>query len=75
VRKAGENALEYLTITMENGIISSVNTGGSGGEDRLTETVTLNFAKFKVVYTPQKPDGSGGAAVEAGWDIAGNIAG
>jgi type VI secretion system secreted protein Hcp len=74
VRKAGENALEYLKITMENGIISSVNTGGSGGEDRLTETVTLNFAKFKVEYTPQKPDGSGAAVVEAGWDIAGNIA-
>ena len=74
VRKAGESALEYLKLTMENGIIASVSTGGSGGEDRLTETVTLNFAKFKAEYTPQSADGSGGAVVEAGWDISGNVA-
>src|ERR1700704_452981 len=32
VRKAGENPLEYLTITMTECLISSVSTGGSGGE-------------------------------------------
>ncbi len=73
VRKAGENALEYVKITMKDGIISSVSTGGSGGEDRLTENVTLNFASVKVEYTPQKPDGTGDAAIEMGWDIAKNI--
>ncbi len=45
VRKAGENPLEYLIVTMEDVIISSVSTGGSGGEDRLTENVSLNFAQ------------------------------
>ena len=74
VRKAGGTALEYLKITMEEGIISSLTTGGSGGEDRLTETVSLNFGKYKVEYAPQKADGSGGATVEAAWDIAGNKA-
>src|SRR5574342_1218817 len=43
VRKAGENPLEYLIIKMTDLIISSCSTGGSGGEDRLTENVTLNF--------------------------------
>ena len=75
VRKAGENALEYLKITMKEVLISSVSTGGSGGEDRLTENVTLNFGWFKVEYTPQKSDGTGDAAVEAVWDIAGNVKG
>ena len=28
-------------------LLTSISTGGSGGEDRLTENVTLNFAKFK----------------------------
>jgi type VI secretion system secreted protein Hcp len=42
VRKAGEQPLEYLKVTMEDLIITSVQTGGSGGEDRLTENVTLN---------------------------------
>jgi len=53
-------------------IITSISTGGSGGEDRLTENVTLNFAEFKTEYTPQKPDGSGDAAVEAAYNIAQN---
>lgn len=73
VRKAGEKPLEYLKITMKEIIISSISTGGSGGEDRLTENVTLNFAEFKTEYTPQKPDGSGDAAIEAAWHIAENV--
>jgi len=72
VRKAGEKPLEYLKITMTDLIVTSVTTGGSGGEDRLTENVSLNFAKFKVEYTPQKKDGSGDAAVTASYDIASN---
>ena len=73
VRKAGEKPLEYLKITMNDLIVTSVTTGGSGGEDRLTENVSLNFAKFKVEYTPQKKDGSGDSAVEAAYHIAQNL--
>lgn len=72
VRKAGEKPLEYLTITMEEVIISSVSTGGSGGEDRLTENVSLNFAKVKVDYKEQTKSGTGGATPSMSWDIAGN---
>jgi type VI secretion system secreted protein Hcp len=74
VRKAGKTALEYIKLTMKELIVSSVSTGGSGGEDRLTENVVLNFAEFKVEYTPQKPDGSGDAVVEKAWNIAENKA-
>jgi type VI secretion system secreted protein Hcp len=73
VRKAGDKPLEYLKITMEGVIITSVSTGGSGGEDRLTENVTLNFAKVKTSYQPQKADGSAdGGAIEMGWNIQEN---
>ncbi|SFU99374.1 Hcp family type VI secretion system effector [Pseudoduganella namucuonensis] len=72
VRKAGDNPLEYLKVTMKEVLVSKVATGGSGGEERLTENITLNFSWFKVEYTPQKADGSGDAAVEAAWDIAAN---
>lgn len=75
VRKAGEKPLEYIKITMKEVLVSAVSTGGSGGEDRLTENVTLNFAEFKVEYTPQKADGSGEAAIEAVWNIAENTKG
>ena len=73
VRKAGEKPLEYIKITMKEVIVANISTGGSGGEDRLTENVTLNFAEFKIEYVPQKPDGSGDAAVEAAWNIAENV--
>jgi type VI secretion system secreted protein Hcp len=73
VRKAGETALEYIKLTMKEVLVSSVSTGGSGGEDRLTENVALNFAEFKVEYTPQKPDGSGDAAIESAFHIAQNV--
>jgi type VI secretion system secreted protein Hcp len=69
VRKAGEKPLEYLTVELEDILVSHVSTGGSHGEDRLTENVTLNFAKFKTEYQEQKQDGSGGPKTEAKWDI------
>jgi type VI secretion system secreted protein Hcp len=73
VRKAGDKPIEYLKIKMTEVLITSVTTGGSGGEDRLTENVTLNFAKVKVEYTPQKDDGSADATLNMGWDIAANV--
>jgi type VI secretion system secreted protein Hcp len=72
VRKAGEQPLEYLLITMEDLIVTSVTPGGSAGEDRLTENVTLNFAKVKVQYKEQTSTGSVGDKPEMGWDIAAN---
>jgi type VI secretion system secreted protein Hcp len=72
VRKAGDKPLEYYKITLEDLLVTSISSGGSGGEDRLTETVALNFARFKVEYTPQKPDGSGEAAVAFGFNVATN---
>jgi type VI secretion system secreted protein Hcp len=73
VRKAGEHPLEYLKITMNDLMVSGVSTGGSGGEDRLTENVTLNFAKVKVEYQKQKGDGSAdGGPATIGWNIAAN---
>jgi type VI secretion system secreted protein Hcp len=72
VRKAGESPLEYLTITMEDVLITSYSTGGSGGEDRLTENVTLNFAKVKMTYKEQAPKGAQAQSPSVAWDIAAN---
>jgi len=73
VRKAGKTPLEYIIIEMEKVMITSYSTGGSGGEDKLTENITLNFAKVHVKYVPQKEDGTGDPEVEFKFDIAGNI--
>lgn len=72
VRKAGKEPLDYFRVTMSPVMITSVSTGGSGGEDRLTENVTINFAKMEVGYTPQKEDGTGEGEVTLTWDIEGN---
>jgi len=73
VRKAGETPLEYLTITMQDVIVTSLSTGGSGGEDRLTENVTLNFGIFKVDYVEQTKTGGAGAKPSVGWNIPENV--
>jgi type VI secretion system secreted protein Hcp len=71
-RKAGGTPLEYIKITMNQAIVSSVTPGGDKTTDFLSETVTLNFASMTFEYVPQKADGSGDASVVKGWDIAGN---
>ena len=58
VRRAGQGQggqTHYLEITMKNVIVTSLSTGGSGGEDRLTENISLNFEEVKVEYF--SPDG------------------
>ena len=74
VRKAGGKGapIEYIKIEMTEVLITSVSCGGSGGEDRLTENVTLNFAKVKYEYTPQKADGTPDTTKEMIYDIAAN---
>ena len=73
VRKAGGGApVEYYTLKMYPVMITNIESGGSGDQDRLTETVTLNFGKMEVDYTPQKDDGTAEAAIHIGWDIATN---
>ena len=74
VRKAGDKPLEYMTIKINDIIVSSVSTGGSGGEDRLTENVTLNFSQVDYKYVEQTDTGAEGAKPDVKWDIAKNEA-
>jgi len=73
VRKAGKTPLEYYKITMTKVMITAVSTGGSGGEDKLTENVTLNFEKVQVDYVEQTEKGGEGAKPSMTWDIAANV--
>ena len=65
VRRAGAEPLEYITLEFTNVRVSSLSTGGSGGEDRLTENISLNFQSGTFTYVPQNPDGTGGEALTA----------
>ena len=49
-----------------------MSTGGSHGEERLTENVSLNFAKVKMTYKTQTEKGAAGASPTFGWDVPAN---
>lgn len=53
VRIAGEKPLVFLTIMLRNPRVVAVQNGGSGSEDRLTESVTLTCASFTYTYVRQ----------------------
>ena len=68
LRKAGRDQQEYLVLALSNVSISSYATGGSGGEDRITENITLHFQRMDGSYRRQKADGSLEAPVQ--WVVA-----
>jgi type VI secretion system secreted protein Hcp len=72
VRKAGGDPLEYIKIIMEQIVVTSVQTGGVGSDDRLTENVSFSFAKVEYHYTQQLATGGAGGKPKMGWDIAAN---
>jgi type VI secretion system secreted protein Hcp len=73
VRKAGENPLVYLRLCFTGIRVSSISTGGSGGEDRLTENVTLNFGTVIERYTEQDARGGSAGSFQFGWDLVRQI--
>lgn len=74
-KAGGDNPVIYWRMTMRDLLITSYQTSGSkDGLDRVSETVTFNFASFEVTYTKQEMDGSAGPESAAGWDIQKNVA-
>ena len=72
-RKAGENPLEYLTITMKDLICTSVQTTSSPGSEQIEEMVSLNFANVCVSYQPQDNKGAkAGGSIDIEYSVAEN---
>jgi type VI secretion system secreted protein Hcp len=71
LRKAGDTPLNYLVITLENVLISSIGMGGADDQERLSENLTLNFSKFSYTFQPQDASGGkSGGAITTTYDIA-----
>src|ERR1700737_168589 len=72
-RKAGKEQQEFLKVTLSDLLVSSYQTGGSGHADIVpTDQISLNYSKIEFEYKEQKPDGTLGGAVKAGWDVKAN---
>ena len=75
-RKAGKEQQEYLKVSFSDCLVSSFQTGGSGGSDIVpSDQISLNFAKIEYQYKEQKPDGTLGGAIKAIYDLKGRTAG
>ena len=76
VRKAGgelgKPGEDEIVITMSKVMVTSVSTGGSGGESKFTENVTLNFAEVKFENFKQDEHGVTTTAGNLDWNIAAN---
>ncbi|HEX5420349.1 MAG TPA: type VI secretion system tube protein Hcp [Gammaproteobacteria bacterium] len=73
MRKAGDDPLDYLTITMTGVLVSGISFMSREDGEVVHETLTLNFKKFKVSYQPQNDKGAKeGGKVDAEYDIAAN---
>ena len=73
-RKAGETPQVYLTITLNDILISSFQTGGSGGSELPIESFSLNFAKIEYEYFTQDEKGVVKSAGKKSWDLKANKA-
>lgn len=58
----------YLRYLLEDVTIVSYATGGAGSDALPTESISLNFGRIEITYTPQKKDGTSDAPVKSTWD-------
>ena len=72
VRKAGKGQQEFLIITMNDVLITSVQSERWRRCGATAESVALQCAKVDLEYKPQKPDGSLDAGLHFKYDIKGN---
>ncbi len=74
-RKAGKEQQEYLKITLTDLLVSSFQTGGHEGSNTIpSDQISLNYSKIEYEYKEQKPDGTLGGAIKAGYDLKANKA-
>ena len=69
LRKAGKGQQDYLVITMNDVLVTSVSTSATAEGDTTLESVGLAFGKVDLEYKPQKADGSLEAGVHFTYDL------
>lgn len=72
VRKSGGNPLEFLKITLQEIVITSVDSVGEIYMPSPIEKVSLQFARVKFEYIPQNAEGGSMGIVAVGYDIKAN---
>jgi type VI secretion system secreted protein Hcp len=60
--------MEYMKITLEDALVASYSISG-GGDGKPTEQFSLNFAKYKFEYAPQKEDQTMDSFKSFSWNL------
>jgi type VI secretion system secreted protein Hcp len=68
VRTSADQLETYLELTLTNTLVSGYSV--SSGGDAPSESISLNFTKIEVKYTPYNADHSKGTPVPAAYDMA-----
>ncbi len=71
-KAGGEKPLKYMQMDFDGMILTSVSTGGSGGEDRLTENITFAVKKVTMTYIAQAADGTAKGEYVGSWNVQTN---
>ena len=71
-RRAGAGKLNFLTITLKDVLISSLNDVDAGAVPRPTESVVFVFGKVIYEYVPQKANGLPDTPITLKWDVTAN---
>jgi len=66
VKTTDSGSVAYLQVTLTNVTVTSENL--SSGGDRPTESLSLNFQKEQMTYTPQNADGRLGTPIVFTWN-------
>ena len=73
VRRAGEQQMEFLKISLTDILISGWKQEAAGADAVPMDQVSMNFAKIKMDYVEQSPTGGAGDTTSAGWDVKANV--
>ncbi len=71
-RKAGAGQSNFLTITLNDVLISSLNDVDIAAAPRPTESIVFVFGKVIYEYVPHKPNGLPDNPVTLRWDVKAN---
>ncbi len=75
VETINDKEIPIVAFTLTNNIVTSVLTGGSDGQDRLTDSFSLNFSGFTYQTFSYGQDGQQTTNPSMNWDIAQNTGG
>lgn len=72
LRKAGEVPFEFLTIKLQEVLVTSYDLGASDGVDVPSEAISLSYAKIEVKSRSQTDKGTPGQELTFAFDVAAN---